>query len=117
MNPPNDCVFCRILDQRQEPELTVFEDADVFVQISLDQKPGNHGHALVIPKRHVRNIYELPQPIDGALMSALRLTAVAVKEAFAADGVQIRQNNESAAGQDVFHLHFPCDLSIPWGCI
>lgn len=31
---------------------------------------------------------------------------MAVKEAFDADGLHLRQNNEAASGQDVFHLHF-----------
>lgn len=103
----NNCIFCQIVTRHtEESELTVFEDEHVFAQISLSQKLGNYGHVLVIPKQHIQNIYELPSEIDAPLMSALRLTAIAAKEAFAADGVHIRQNNESASGQDVFHLHF-----------
>ena len=101
------CVFCEIAAQGYtDTELTVFEDEHVFARISLSQKPGNHGHVLVIPKKHLPNIYELPRELDAPLMSALRLIATAVKKAFLADGVHIRQNNEAAAGQDVFHLHF-----------
>ena len=101
------CSFCEMAAGRSDdPDLTVFEDQQVFARISLHQKPGNHGHVLVIPKKHIQNIYELSPDLDAALMSALRLLARAVKKAFSAEGIHIRQNNEAAAGQDVFHLHF-----------
>src|SRR5688572_5729107 len=100
------CAFCGIAAKRVDPELTVFENEQVFAQISLHQKPQNRGHVLVIPKRHVQNIYELPDDLDAPLMSALRLISRATKKAFNAEGILIRQNNEPAAGQDVFHLHF-----------
>ena len=102
----NKCVFCEIVTRRIDPELTVFEDEQVIARVSLGQKPGNHGHVLIIPKKHIQNIYELPEELNAPLMSALRLLSRATKKAFAAEGIHIRQNNEPAAGQDVFHLHF-----------
>ena len=101
-----ECVFCEIVAGRMDPELTVFEDEHVIAQMSLGQKPGNHGHVLVMPRRHVQNIYELPEELNAPLMSALRLLSRATKKAFSTGGINIRQNNEPAAGQDVFHLHF-----------
>ena len=102
----SDCVFCRIASGSTEPELTVHEDKHVFVQISLHQKPRNRGHVLVIPKHHVTNLFESPSILDAPLLATLRRASIAVKKAFSADGVQVRQNNGAAAGQDVFHLHF-----------
>jgi histidine triad (HIT) family protein len=102
----DDCIFCRIIKERQEHDTVIFEDDVVIALISLHQKPGNVGHALLLPKAHVKNIYELPEELDTALMAGLRTLATASKSAFLADGIQIRQNNEPAAGQDVFHLHF-----------
>ena len=101
-----DCVFCCIASGSIDPELTVHEDEHVFVQISLHQKPLNRGHVLVIPKNHVTNLFESPSILDAPLLAALRRASKAVKKAFSADGIQVRQNNGSAAGQDVFHLHF-----------
>src|SRR5687768_1621298 len=102
-----ECIFCEMAAGRfDDPDLTVFEDQQVFARISLHQKAGNQGHVLVIPKKHIRNIYELSPDLDAALMSALRRLARAVKQAFSAEGILIRQTNEAAAGQDVFHLHF-----------
>ena len=100
------CVFCDIAAKRVDADLTVFEDEHVFAQMSLRQKPGNHGHALVIPKRHIVNIYETTAELDAPLIAAVRLLSRATKKAFAAEGISVRQNNEPAADQDVFHLHF-----------
>src|ERR1700761_6666015 len=101
-----DCVFCKIAEERQESESVVFEDDHVIALIALHQKPRNLGHALLFPKAHIENIYELPKELDSALMAGLRRLAKASRGAFSTDGIQIRQNNEPAAGQDVFHLHF-----------
>lgn len=100
------CIFCEIVAKRMEPELTVFENDYVIAQVSLHQKLGHEGHVLIIPKKHVQDIYALPEDLDAPLMSALRLLARVVKKAFLAEGIHIRQNNEGAGGQDVFHLHF-----------
>lgn len=100
------CVFCEISAGRIDSELTVFEDEHVIAQMSLLQKPSNHGHVLVMPRKHTQNIYELSEELNAPLMSALRLLLCATRKAFSAEGVHIRQNNEPAAGQDIFHLHF-----------
>jgi len=100
------CVFCEISAKRMDPDLTVYEDELVIAQMSLLQKPSNHGHVLVMPRKHIQNIYELSEELNAPLMSALRLLSCATKKAFSAEGIYIRQNNEPAAGQDVFHLHF-----------
>jgi len=102
----SNCVFCSIASGSIDPELTVHEDDHVFVQISLHQKPRNRGHVLVIPKNHVTNLFESPSILDAPLLAAVRRASTAVKKAFSADGIQVRQNNGAAAGQDVFHLHF-----------
>ena len=102
----NNCVFCEIIAKRIDPELTVFENEYLIGHVSLHQKPRNRGHLLVLPKKHIPTIYELTEELEAPLMSALRLLARNIKSAYGAQGIQIRQNNESAAGQDVFHLHF-----------
>jgi histidine triad (HIT) family protein len=61
---------------------------------------------LVVPVRHVSHIYELGGGLAGPLMTTLARVATAVKKVCGADGVSIRQNNERAGGQDVFHVHF-----------
>lgn len=102
----SECIFCSIANGKVDSELTVYSDEHVFAQVSLHQKAANIGHILVMPKDHVRNLFDAPAALDAPIMTALRLISSAVKIAFAADGIQVRQNNEAAAGQDVFHLHF-----------
>jgi histidine triad (HIT) family protein len=61
---------------------------------------------LVVPIRHVRQIYEIDGDLAGPLMTMLARVAAAVKIVCSADGVSIRQNNGQHGGQDVFHVHF-----------
>ena len=65
----------------------------------------NPGHTLVVPRRHVRNLYTLPEELAGPVLSAASRVARAAKLAFGADGVTLRQHNEAAGGQEVFHFH------------
>jgi histidine triad (HIT) family protein len=61
---------------------------------------------LVVPIRHVAQIYDVDRDLAGPLMATLARVAAAVKAVCSADGVSIRQNNDRHGGQDVFHLHF-----------
>jgi histidine triad (HIT) family protein len=63
------------------------------------------GHALVVPRQHVRNLYELPDRLAGPTLSLAARVARAAKLAFAADGITLRQNNEPASDQHRFHFH------------
>ena len=102
----SSCVFCRILRAELTPQVLAFRDAHTAVFPSLRQRPRNLGHMLVVPIRHVPDIYQLGDDLADALMTTLARVAAAVKTAFSADGISIRQNNDPAGDQDVFHLHF-----------
>ena len=100
------CVFCRIVRGELTPGVVAFGDAQTAVFPSLHQQPRNLGHVLVVPARHVARIYDVGPEVAGPLMTTLARVAAAVKAAYAADGVSIRQNNDRHGGQDVFHVHF-----------
>jgi histidine triad (HIT) family protein len=100
------CVFCRILRGALTPEAVAFRDSQTAVFPSLHQQPRNRGHMLVVPTRHVAQIYEIDGDLAGPLMTTLARVAAAVKTVCGADGVSIRQNNEQHGDQDVFHVHF-----------
>jgi histidine triad (HIT) family protein len=100
------CVFCRILRGELTPGVVAFRDSRTAVFPSRGQQPRNRGHMLVVPVRHVAQIYEVEGDLAGALMTTLARVAAAVKSVCSADGVSIRQNNGTHGGQDVFHLHF-----------
>lgn len=52
-----DCVFCKIVDGRI-PSLKVYEDGEFLA--FLDIRPLNPGHCQVIPKKHFRWTYDVP---------------------------------------------------------
>lgn len=85
------------------PSFKVYEDEETFS--FLDINPANYGHTLVIPKKPYKNIYELPEDLAGKLFQSVQKIAIAVKKAVEADGINIVMNNESSAGQIVFHAH------------
>lgn len=97
-----ECIFCRIA-QKKAPASIVYEDDAVMA--FLDIRPLNEGHTLVIPKRHYALIYEVPDEEIAHLYKAVKRVALAVKKGVAADGITISQQNERAAGQEVFHVH------------
>ena len=66
----------------------------------------NHGHVLVVSDEHHENVYELPPAAAHAVADLVRETAIALRETYpGCAGVSIRQNNEPAGGQDVWHFH------------
>jgi histidine triad (HIT) family protein len=100
------CPLCSYTTGSFTHELIVHQDQDVLVVPCLDQRRKNRGHCLVFTRLHVPNIYELSSALAAPILRAVSATARATKKAFAADGVSVRQNNDAAGSQDVFHLHF-----------
>ena len=103
MVDPKDCLFCRIV-KGQLPAKKVYEDAQIIA--FLDISPRNPGHTLVIPKKHVETLFDFPDADSGRFFYSLKRVAIQVKTGMQAQGLSIAQNNGSAAGQVVAHLHF-----------
>lgn len=97
-----DCLFCKIV-AGEIPAHKVYED-DKFIAF-LDIKPVNPGHALIIPKAHYRNLFDMPSDLMSELGPLIKKIALAVKEATKAEGINIGWNNEPAAGQLIYHSH------------
>lgn len=96
------CIFCRIADG-EIPSATLYED-DEF-RVILDVGPASKGHALILPKNHYKDLYEIPEEVlKRAIILAKKMTAV-MTEALGCDGFNLVQNNGEAAGQTVFHFH------------
>ena len=105
--PGYDCPFCAIA-AGAEPEFTAWRDAQVVVQISKHRSllsPESPGNALVIPLAHYENLYVLPDDLAARVAQVARRVAIAMRRGYPCDGVTVRQNNEPAGGQDVWHLH------------
>jgi histidine triad (HIT) family protein len=99
---PEACIFCDIV-ARKAPASFVYESEDWVGFMDLRQQP--HGHVVIVPRRHIRNIFDLDDETGATLAPALRQVAKAVYDAFIAEGISIVQANEPP-WQEVFHLHF-----------
>lgn len=98
----DDCIFCKLANGVFETN-KIYED-DGFTVI-LDAGPANRGHALIIPKEHYANIYELPEDTAGKAFILAKKLAGHMTDKLGCDGFNIVQNNGEAAGQTVFHFH------------
>ena len=96
-------IFAKIL-RGEIPAHKVYEDDSVMA--FMDVMPQAPGHVLVVPKAASRNLLDADPGALASILPVVQKVAVAAKAAFAADGIQVYQYNETAAGQSVFHLHF-----------
>lgn len=90
-----NCVFCKIV-KGEIPSYSVYEDDNFFA--FLDIRPLNLGHTLVIPKVHVRWVWDVPAV--GAYFEVVRKIALAQKKAFNTDFVA-----SVVYGEEVPHAH------------
>ena len=98
----NDCIFCKIA-AGIIPLATVYEDDDF--RAILDIAPAHKGHVIILPKEHADNLFSLSDETGSKLLPVAKKVAKAVKEVTGCDGINIMQNNGTAAGQSVFHFH------------
>ncbi|MDO5344733.1 MAG: HIT family protein [Lachnospiraceae bacterium] len=97
-----DCIFCKIANG-EIPSATLYEDEDF--RVILDLGPASKGHALILPKEHAANIYEMPEELVGKAFVLAKKMAGILTEGLKCDGFNILQNNGEPAGQTVFHFH------------
>ncbi|WP_122644255.1 HIT family protein [Luxibacter massiliensis] len=96
------CIFCK-LAAGEIPSATLYEDENF--RVILDLSPAAKGHALIIPKEHYRNLYDLDEKLAAEVLVLAKKMVVKLKGILDCDGYNIVQNNEEAAGQTVFHFH------------
>ena len=96
------CAFCRILSGNADATFVYRDDR---VSVFADIFPIEAGHLLVVPNKHIENIYGLAEDLAGHLFSVTTRVAATVKQVMKPDGVTLLQANERAGGQDVFHFH------------
>ncbi|MBQ9200588.1 MAG: HIT family protein [Lachnospiraceae bacterium] len=113
-----DCIFCKIA-RGDIPSATIYESNDF--KCILDVAPANRGHALIIPKEHSDNIFELDAEMAAKIFSFATVVAKAIKEETGCDGLNIVQNNGEVAGQTVNHFHMHIiprfkddDVKVTW---
>ncbi len=114
----SNCIFCK-LASGEFASATIYED-DLF-RVILDISPAAKGHALLLPKRHMANLFELDGKESTQALAVMKKISEALVKTLNCDGINILQNNGAAAGQSVFHLHFHMiprydgdGVVIPW---
>jgi histidine triad (HIT) family protein len=96
-----ECIFCKILDG-QIPSYKIYEDDHVLAFLDITQ--GTKGHTLIIPKTHLKNVYELNEETAAKVFSVVPKIARALKKSFDPIGINIVNNNDQPL-QSVFHFH------------
>lgn len=97
-----NCIFCQIIEG-SIPSAKIYEDEHVYA--FMDIMPVTKGHVLLIPKKHVENIYDFTEEDAANFFKAAPKIANALKDEFIPVGMNLLQNNGEAAGQTVFHYH------------
>ena len=97
-----DCIFCKIAAGRI-PSATIYEDADF--RVILDIEPASKGHALILPKDHYADLYELDDEMAAKVLVLAKKMITKLTGILGCDGYNIVQNNGEAAGQTIFHFH------------
>jgi len=105
------CSFCALVKGKEGTESQlksrdiIFQTADVSAFMAIRKYPNNPGHALIVPNEHFENIYDLPLDIATKIHALSRDVALAMKSAYRCDGIMLRQHNEPAGDQSIWHYH------------
>lgn len=97
-----DCIFCKIANG-ETPSATLYEDQEF--RVILDLGPAAKGHALILPKDHYANLYEIDDEVAARAFKLAKKMVIKMTDVLGCDGYNIVQNNGTAAGQTVFHFH------------
>ena len=98
----DDCIFCKLANGVFATR-SIYEDEDF--NVILDLAPATKGHALILPKSHADNLYDLPEETTGKVFVLAKKLAQKMTDKLGCDGLNIVQNNGTVAGQTVFHFH------------
>lgn len=113
-----NCIFCKIA-AGEIPSATLYEDDDF--RVILDIEPASKGHALILPKEHYANLYELDDQLASKALILAKKMITKLTDILGCDGYNVLQNNGPVAGQTVFHFHMHLiprykedDVKIGW---
>lgn len=113
-----NCIFCKIA-AGEIPSATLYEDEDF--RVILDVSPASKGHALILPKEHYANLYELEDEVASKALVLAKKMITKLTKILDCDGYNVLQNNGVEAGQTVFHFHMHLiprykedDVKIGW---
>jgi histidine triad (HIT) family protein len=117
MADPN-CVFCKIIAGELAGQIVAQDERTVSF---MDISPATRGHALVVPRRHVKDLLEIDGEDLAAVVLAAQRLAARARDRLDADGVNLLNSCGRAAWQTVFHFHIHVipryegdPLRLPW---
>lgn len=104
------CPLCQIAkgeetDLGRQEDDVLFRDNLITVYVAGKWWRSNPGHVIIIPNKHIENIYSMPEKIGHRIFDFSKKVAIALKETYKCDGTSTRQHNEPAGNQDVWHYH------------
>ena len=98
----SECIFCKVL-AGELPSEKIYEDDHVLSV--MDINPWTRGHAVVFPKKHAENLFEISDDELAHVAHGAKRVATMMRDALGCDGVNLLQSNGRAAWQTIFHLH------------
>lgn len=114
----DDCIFCAIV-ARRAPGWIVYEDEHAVA--FMDINPATEGHTLVVPRAHIRDLWEIGEEAAAEVMRAAVRVAGHIREALTPDGINLMHATGAAAFQTVFHFHLHLvprtwkdPIKLPW---
>jgi histidine triad (HIT) family protein len=97
-----DCIFCKVLSG-EIPSERIYED-DHAIAV-MDINPWTRGHAVVFPRKHAENLFEIEDGELERVAVAAKRVATKMRDTLDCDGINLLQSNGRAAWQTIFHLH------------
>lgn len=96
------CVFCKIM-KGEIPSYTLYENG--FVKCFLDISQATKGHTLIVPKKHIENVFDLDEETSSEIMKAAVIISNLLKEKLGVSNINLLNNSGTLAGQTVMHFH------------
>jgi histidine triad (HIT) family protein len=113
-----DCIFCKIVASELPARIVGEDERTVSF---MDINPATRGHALVVPRRHARDLLSIDHDDLTAVTLAAARLAERMPERLGATGVNLINSCGAAAWQTVFHFHVHViprydgdPLRLPW---
>jgi histidine triad (HIT) family protein len=99
----HDCDFCAIVRGENSSVEVVCEDKSWIAFFPLD--PATPGHTLVIPRKHVADLWKVGPSLGSELMAAVVRVGRAIDLSLKPEGMNLITSAGKVAEQTVFHVH------------
>jgi histidine triad (HIT) family protein len=97
-----DCIFCKIIDG-VIPSYKIYENESVLC--FLDINPDSNGHTLIVPKKHIKDIYEIDNETISKINEASKIIVEKIDKTLKPSGYRLVQNNGIVQEVKHYHMH------------